>query len=97
MSYTVEATYTKPANKKWFAEVHPGLAQRFNKVDRARAVGLIDRQVNKVNDYTILVISTWNSEADYQAFIARKGASVADALRGDYSRNNGITVTTRIV
>lgn len=97
MSYTVEATYTKPANKKWFAEVHPGLARRFNRVDRARATGLINRQVARPNDNTIVVTSTWNSEADYQAFVARKGASIADSLRGDYGRDNGITVTTRVV
>lgn len=97
MSYTVEATYTKPADKQWFAQVHPGLAQRYRKVDRARAVGMINRTVNQVNENTVVVTSTWNSEADYQAFLAKRGASVADAVRSDYGRTNGITVTTRIV
>ena len=97
MSYTVETTYIKPEGAKWFGEVHPGLAKRYNRTDRARAVGLVNRTVSKPNANTVVIISTWNSEADYQSFLAKRGSSVADAMRRQHAQNSGITLSTRVV
>lgn len=97
MSYTVETTFTKPADKKWFAQMHPGLARRFARADRAKAVGLENRSVNKIDDNTFVVTSVWASEEDYQAFLTKRTASAPDSLRNTYGQANGITVTARAV
>lgn len=97
MSYTVETTFTKPADAKWFAQMHPRLAKKFGRVDKARAIGLESRTVNKIDDNTLVVTSIWASEADYQAFLGRRGVAGADAIRSTYAQNNGITIASRVV
>ena len=97
MSYTVETTFTKPAGTKWFAETHLPLASRFNKVDRVRATGVENRTVNRIDENTVVITTTWASEADYQTFLSKKGASIADSIRKQYADDNGITATTRVV
>lgn len=97
MSYTVETTFSKPAGTKWFAETHPRLAMRFARADRFRAEGLKTRTVDRVDENTVIVTSTWSSEDDYQNFMSKKGPSVADGIRKQYAEDNGITVTTRVI
>jgi len=97
MSYTVETTFTKPADKKWFAQTYPGLARRFARIDRARATGLESRNVNKIDDNSFVVTSVWASEEAYQTFLTRRTASNHDALRNAHSQANGITFETRVI
>ncbi len=97
MSYTVETIFTKPADKQWFGQIHPRLARKFARIDKSRAIGLVSRTVEKIDDNSFKVTAVWSSEADYQNFLTKKGASVADAIRQQYAQNNGIAFTTSVV
>ena len=97
MSYTVEATFTKPADAKWFSQTHPQLAKKFGRVDKARAIGLQSRTVNKVDDNTLVITSVWATEADYRNYVTKKGTSVADAMRAAYAQSNNITASIKPV
>ena len=97
MSYTVKTTITKPAESKWFGEVHPALAKKFERVDRARAVGVQSRNVEQIDDNTVVVTVVWDDESSYRSFLTKRGASVADAVRGEHNRNNNITAQVEVV
>lgn len=93
MSYTVKTTVTKPAGTKWFADSHPGLARRYRRVDRVRAIGLESNSIEQVDENTVVLTSVWASEDAYRIFLSKKGNSIADSIRNEYNEKNGINLT----
>jgi hypothetical protein len=96
MAFSVNHITTKTANVKWFNEVEPAKVYAINEWLPTNS-GFISAIKAVSNSTTLVKTYTFDTEANYNAYMLAKDNNPNVIARKAYNNLNGIKTTTQIV
>lgn len=96
MAFSVTYTTTKPANVQWFNDVDPNTVYAINEWLPTNT-GFISVIKNESTPTKLVKTYTFDTQANYNAYILAKNNNADVIARKAYNNSNGITTTTQTI